>query len=415
MPSRPNLPSLASLPTLRAPRLLPNLLPRLTRHTERRAEGHALLLEPHILSAMREALPRASDAVVAAIIDEVPSYHSALSGPMGAQIRTAVEGALGGFLSIAARSEESLAPTAPALEGAYQLGRVEARNGSTTEALLAAYRIGARVSWREMSTIAVAGGLSSESLVEFAELVFAYIDELSDASAAGHADELTTTGRAHQRLLERLARQLLAGAAPDVLDPLAERAGWTPPITLTAVLVPVAQASSVIPAVSAETLALTELPDLLDQTLLLVPDAHGKRRSLLLRTLEGRGALAGPARPWRDVGVSYDRVRRAYAAGLGNDTEQHLVSLVVGADQEALADLRASVLAPFAKLRPATVDKLTETLRSWLLHQGRRDEVAAELFVHPQTVRYRMTQIREAFGDKLDDPATVQALIVALA
>ena len=75
----------------------------------------------------------------------------------------------------------------------------------------------------------------------------------------------------------------------------------------------------------------------------------------------------------------------------------------------------ASPMLPSAKLRPATVDKLTETLRSWLLHQGRRDEVAAELFVHPQTVRYRMTQIREAFGDKLDDPATVQALIVALA
>ncbi len=100
--------------------------------------------------------------------------------------------------------------------------------------------------------------------------------------------------------------------------------------------------------------------------------------------------------------------------GLGPDTEQHLVSLVLSADADALADLRTSVLAPLSGLRPATVEKLTETLRSWLLHQGRREEVASDLFVHPQTVRYRMSQLRDVYGDRLDDPATVLALTVAL-
>ena len=57
------------------------------------------------------------------------------------------------------------------------------------------------------------------------------------------------------------------------------------------------------------------------------------------------------------------------------------------------------MLAPLAGLRPATVEKLIDTLRAWLLHHGRRDEVAAALFVHPQTVRYRMGQLREAYGD----------------
>ena len=84
------------------------------------------------------------------------------------------------------------------------------------------------------------------------------------------------------------------------------------------------------------------------------------------------------------------------------------------ADEEALADLRARVLAPLADLRPATAEKLTDTLRSWLLHHGRREEIAAELFVHPQTVRYRMGQLRELYGDRLDDPATVLELTIAL-
>ena len=39
---------------------------------------------------------------------------------------------------------------------------------------------------------------------------------------------------------------------------------------------------------------------------------------------------------------------------------------------------------------------------------------AAALFVHPQTVRYRMGQLRELYGDRLDDPDTVLALTVAL-
>jgi DNA-binding PucR family transcriptional regulator len=80
-----------------------------------------------------------------------------------------------------------------------------------------------------------------------------------------------------------------------------------------------------------------------------------------------------------------------------------------------VADLRAQVLGPLDDLRPATRQKLAETLLAWLLHQGRRDDVAAALFVHPQTVRYRMGQLRELYGDRLDDPATVRDLTIALA
>ena len=79
-----------------------------------------------------------------------------------------------------------------------------------------------------------------------------------------------------------------------------------------------------------------------------------------------------------------------------------------------ILELREQVLAPLADLRPAQAEKLTETLRSWLLHQGRREEIAAELFVHPQTVRYRLGQLREAYGDRLEDPAWLLALTVAL-
>jgi DNA-binding PucR family transcriptional regulator len=96
------------------------------------------------------------------------------------------------------------------------------------------------------------------------------------------------------------------------------------------------------------------------------------------------------------------------------DTDEYLVELVLTADREATDDLRRQVLAPLAGLRPSTADRLTETLRSWVVHQGQRTAVAADLFVHAQTVRYRMTQLRELYGDRLNDPRTILELIVAL-
>jgi len=118
------------------------------------------------------------------------------------------------------------------------------------------------------------------------------------------------------------------------------------------------------------------------------------------------------------VQSSYRRAVRARHlipdAGDVLDTDEHLVEIVIGADPEAAEDLRRRALAPLQDLRSSTADRLTETLRSWLLHQGQRDAVAADLFVHAQTVRYRMGQLRELYGERLQDPLTILELTVAL-
>jgi hypothetical protein len=381
---------------------------------ENMAEQSELRLTPGIVRDLRNILPEVAERTVAAITDHVPSYSDALTGTMGETIRDAVEIALGGFISLAARSGGGMAqtPTAPAVDGAYQLGRGEARSGRSVDALLSAYRIGARVAWREMSATAVRNAVDAATLGRFAELVFAYIDELSAASVAGHNDELATTGRVRHRLLERLAAHLLDGAAPEATLAAAERADWVAPETLTAVIVPESQVRTVLNAIAGETLQSTE--DIEGMVLLLVPDVHGRRRPGLLRALDGLGAVAGPARPWLEARSSYDRAMRVRTLGLGTDSEEHLAELVLTADSGALADLRRRALAPLGRLSPTSADKLTETLRSWLLHHGRRDAVAADLFVHAQTVRYRMGQLREVFGEALEDPRSVLELTIAL-
>ena len=379
-----------------------------------------LRLDTGLIEVLRATLPDVATHTIAAVMDEVPSYAGAFGGPMGANIENAVQMALGGFLRLArGRSTDAGTPQTPAIEGAYALGRGEARSGRSADALLSAYRVGARVAWRELSATAVESGVDADALATFAELVFAYIDELSAASVAGHTDELESTGRVRQRRLDLLAQAILRGEPEDALRAAAERADWKPPRSLTAVVLPRAQVRPVLGLVGDATLHPTEglvgLPE--DRAVLLVADMGGRSRPRLLRVLQGRSAVAGPARPWVAARSSYDRALRALPLAGSDaplDTEARLAELVLTADPEALADLRARVLAPLDDLKPAARDKLTATLRSWLLHQGRRDEVAAELFVHPQTVRYRMGQLREAFGDRLEDPAIVLELTLAL-
>lgn len=365
-----------------------------------------LVLDETTVTALRAALKTTADEVVQAIIDEVPPYANALSGRMGSTIRRAVRTALGLYLDLASGTTTT---GGDAGDAAYELGRGEVRDGRSMDALLSAYRVGARVAWRGLAAGAVPAGLPAAEVAKFAELTFAYIDELSAASAAGHADELAARGRAHERHLEQLARDLLADASPDVLLAAAGRAGWQPPVSLTAVLLPAAQARPAYRALDPGTLVLDDLPDA--SGVLLVPDAD---RAHLLRQLPDRTAVVGPARPWTRASASYARAVRARSLSCGiRDTEDHLPELVLSADADAFADLRARALAPLWTLPAATARRLEETLRAWLLHQGRRDEVAAALFVHPQTVRYRMAQLRELFPD-LGSPHRVLELTLAV-
>src|SRR6185437_14812517 len=172
-----------------------------------------------VVAALQSVLPRMAERTVTAVTVEVPSYADAFDGRMGQTIENAVQMALAAFLrlAVAARDSDPASTLSPALEGAYELGRGEARQGRSMDALLSAYRVGARDAWRELAATAVAADMAAETVARFAELVFAFIDELSAYSVAGHADELDTTGRVRQRYLERLAQQLLAGEPAETL------------------------------------------------------------------------------------------------------------------------------------------------------------------------------------------------------
>jgi DNA-binding PucR family transcriptional regulator len=57
---------------------------------------------------------------------------------------------------------------------------------------------------------------------------------------------------------------------------------------------------------------------------------------------------------------------------------------------------------------------MASTLLVWLQTRGTHNEIAERLDVHPQTVRYRIHQLRRLFGDKLTDPDARLTMELAL-
>ena len=97
-------------------------------------------LDTEVAADLQGVLPRMAERTVAAIIAEVPAYTDPFRGRMGQNIENAVQASLGAFLRLATRGGDSASDPAvvAALDGAYELGRGEARDGRSIDALLAA-------------------------------------------------------------------------------------------------------------------------------------------------------------------------------------------------------------------------------------------------------------------------------------
>jgi hypothetical protein len=356
------------------------------------------------------ALDDVSDEMIETLRTEVPLYRRPLEGSFGAGLRLGVAEALRQFCVMVETGGEGETGGLAVYEA---LGAGELRHGRPLEALLTAYRVGARVAWRSFGTLGADHGLDTGQLITLAELVFSHIDSLSTASARGYAEQQSQLAGERDRSRQALLRLLLAPAVDvESVTAAARLASWRLPASLVVVVAPadaplgmrLGDAALVRPG---------------DPVVAVVGDPPPTAQ--LVTALAGTGAVVGPVVPFDAATTSRARalalLELAPALGLAGElaTEDHLLPLVLHADPAAAADLVRSELAPLSDQPPATGDRLAETLRSWLAHGGSPTATAEELHVHPQTVRYRLGRIRALFGDAVDDPSRRLALSVALA
>lgn len=375
-------------------------------------------LPQRVAEVLRPALPALSDEIVAAIGREVEAYRRPLEGPFGQAVRMGVERALARFVELA------VDPTAADEEGRriyVGLGRGEFREGRSLDALLAAYRLGARIAWRRLVEAATEAGLPPETIYDLGEAIFAYIDGLSAESAEGYAEAQSAAAGERQRRRRRLIALLRQRPLPEehAVQAAAAEAGWELPRTLVAVVVAGSEETRTAGRLGPDAIATSHE----GTVVALVPDPDGPGRAAQIeRALEGRGAAVGPTVGWHETGRSIELAERAHrlavrgalpAAGLIR-ADDHLPLLVVHADPALGDDLARRWLAPLDGASAAARGKLRDTLTAWLRRRGRVDEVARDLGVHPQTVRYRLKELRRLFGDALDDPDARFALELAL-
>jgi hypothetical protein len=377
-------------------------------------------LPPALGAALRPVLPELAEATIAAIGREVPDYARPLEGPFGRVLRIGVERALERFVD---QIEHPEADDATSREIYIALGRGEMRGGRSLDALLAAYRIGARLSWERFVAAGEAAGHEPATLYRLASSIFSYIDAISAESIEGYAQERATAEGERQSRRRALALLLARDdvSADEVLD-LARHARWLRPATVAGLVAGVADADRLASRLGGDAIAATDRSGATCIAFVPDPDAPG-RRAQLEAALRDTAAALGPTVTLGRAPHSLARARAAHAlVGEGRlattglaVADEHLPALLLhGGDASLAADLATRALAPLEDLRPGPRARLTETLRAWLDHPGQVQRVAGELHVHPQTVRYRLAQLRELFGERLEDAETRFELALAL-
>jgi hypothetical protein len=373
---------------------------------------HAL---PTDLGALvSEAIPAIADELVDVLGPAIPAYRT-LDGPFGRDVVRAVADALHDFASVI----DHRRPTVGADRALYvAVGERWFRSGRTLDTLQAGYHLGARVVWRRISEVAGDAGAEAATIAVLADSLFAYLDEIAAVTVEGFVAAQAAAAGEVERRRARLLATLVAEPAPDrvTLDRAALDAGWPLPRTLAVVaLAPDAEPRRLpadVLAGAVDGIACLVVPD---------PDGPGRRR-VLDRALDGALAALGPTVAAEHAARSWLRARSLWrllcgggvaAPGL-HAADDHLLELLLAEDPSLVDDLASLRLAPLRALAPRSRERLEATLLAYLRHRGNGPRIAADLHVHPQTVRYRLARLRELLGPALDDPETRFELEVVL-
>ncbi|MBQ0998341.1 PucR family transcriptional regulator [Streptomyces nigra] len=303
-------------------------------------------------------------------------------------------------------------PTVP--PGVFQdFGRGEGYNGRSLDSLQAIYRLGVRLAWRRFAEIGQRVDIPPPAMYELVDAGYEYLDGLVDQSVRGYAEAAARQAGERLRLQRRLMELLLAerhrGDPADALAERAARIGWALPakVAVGVLLRPAREALA--PAVGEG--VLLDLEYERPRMVVPEPDAAG-RHELLGRALSGWSGAIGPPVPlaeaakslrWAEAAVGLME-RGLLPAGEVLHCTEHTEALVLLQPEELIDDLAVRCLAPLEHCGPSHGRRLAETLLAWLETRGGAPEVAARLGVHPQTVRYRLRQIRELWGAEIDDP-----------
>jgi hypothetical protein len=345
----------------------------------------------------------------------IDSYRRMSESVVATQIQEVVRQNLTLFIACAL---EVRGPREDELLPFRESARDRATEGIPLADLLAAYRLGGRLSWQALAELVEPS--QQPSLVVIGDLVMGYVDEVSTVVAETYLDERQHLVSEKQHQLRELAEAITGG---EPLGPahreLAEGLGFPldtayRPFVLHVVGGPARDHSVIASRLQAAgTLALTEG----DRVTGLLPDGNDPN---LLRRADAILAL-GARLPRVDLGAALDDLRllvdlaaRGTAPPADIDPRDHLPELLVGRSPALAQQLHELVVAPLTEPTARPSADLVQTLTAFVAADLDRRRAAQRLHIHPNTLDHRLRRIRELTGLRFTAPRDITLIVLAL-
>ena len=305
------------------------------------------------------------------------------------------------------------------------MGAQQAEMGVPLEVLLAAYRLAARVVWREL--IGESAGLDSlppATVIAVTGQVLEYLDEISGAVGSAYLETREVLMRRRDLDRDRILQRLVAGDVSPELRRLAAASDLDlqPPYLVLACSIDSEEAERAIERVLRPRGVLM-VGDQAGTWIALVPGRNGVSGVLdeAERTAPGsvRWGIGPLATALDDVAEGARRAREALRVGARLDPSARAwddaavgIFATLATDPDAMRRYVHHVLGGVLAVPPSRSAPLLETLEALLVTPSLND-AAALLGLHRHTVVYRTRRLAE-LGVAIEEPAAPHRLWLAL-
>lgn len=380
--------------------------------------GHAILADPprpdsadppwtampaDLAELLRPYLDAATEHMVSAVKEHVPEF----AGPPGSMADRRVQRAVG----MAARQfveviEDPDASWDSLTEVYRAIGADEARRGRSLDRLQTAMRVSGQVACRRFTKDAYRLGWSPGTVGLLSESLFVFLERIAAAAGAGFAEARERIATEDERN-RWILRDLLVGDPPPSMEAITERARaarWEVPATIAVVAVRGQGPRVTPPAFLADWEA--------EPPYCLVPDPEAPAQRRQLAALGDGPCAVGPTVPPHRGAVSLRWARTALELAERGVIRadgpilcaDHVPTLAAAAAEDLIGAVLPARLRPLLRLPADRRRRLAETMLVYL-ETGSASAAADLVHVHPQTVRYRLRQLEDLFGESLTEPA----------
>jgi hypothetical protein len=383
-----------------------------------------------VLAQVAVALEGQADQIAGTMLEaykmEIPSYAGICDDALLDDVKAVSSALVRCWLTVMASGTPVQANlVVPLLEGA----RRRAAQGFDLQSLLRAYRIGIRVMWSEITASSVWRGRPLQGvLAQVGTWVLGFADQICTGVAAAYMDEAAKVAREREHRRSALLNLILAGPGSESVDGPQELhslhcivvASVAPDLSLSQLeqaaenleqqiqaLLWTVRHRSVVAAVGISTPAYrSQLRNRLGRLL-------NEGRTLAFG-IGGRAEGLGETRQSYAEAVDALRVGPHLGTGAGAVYDYHdfapIASLM--SDPGRARRFAKDTLEPLGDL--VRRDWVLPTIESYLVHQGRLKEIAADLSVHQSTVKYRINELRPHVEESLRDGDAAARMLLAV-